>query len=94
MFTLSNKKIYTLSFTWTCVLLAYQIEISLLYIFTYRVGFAAEQIARWVGERTDIQVKRHVSLTPIFLFRVCTGLKSTVKPVLSKRSRDNPKLPA
>jgi hypothetical protein len=24
----------------------------------HRVGFASEQVARWVGERTDIQVSR------------------------------------
>ena len=25
-----------------------------------RIGFAAESIARWVGERTDVQVPEHV----------------------------------
>lgn len=31
-------------------------------LFCYRVGFAAEQVAKWVGERTDIQVCNDINM--------------------------------
>ena len=36
-------------------------------IFLYRMGFSAEQLAKWVGERTDV----HVS---VFIFYVTAEL--------------------